>query len=125
MSSLALSQAAVDCNDPTTTADMIRCETQELEVLDLDMKAMLYIAGETMKSHDRQINRKADKRLSHYDALMESQRAWLRFRDAQCIAVGFSARGGSMEGILVAACKREFTKKRIDEISELNSLYAN
>jgi uncharacterized protein YecT (DUF1311 family) len=107
---VALAQSTVDCDSPMTTADMIRCETEEIEVLEIDMTAMLHIAGEALK------------KLGGYEQLIQSQRAWLNYRDAQCASEGLSARGGSMEPVLIGACKRELTKARTQQLSDLFGL---
>jgi uncharacterized protein YecT (DUF1311 family) len=47
---------------------------------------------------------------------MASQRAWIAYRDAECIWQGFEAHGGSMEPMLVNACLAEKTTQRIKEL---------
>ncbi len=122
IAAVAFAQQPV-CKEPITTADMIRCEVENLGVIEADMGVILHIAGKTMKARDRDLKRSDDKRPGHFDAFARSQRTWLLFRDAQCESEGYSARGGSMESIMVGACKSELTQARIKQLQELINLY--
>lgn len=45
--------------------------------------------------------------------------AWVSFRDANCEAAGFQARGGTMEPMLVSSCLADMSKKRAEELLTL------
>ena len=51
--------------------------------------------------------------------MLEAQRGWLRYRDAHCRVDGYTARGGSLEPLLVATCKARLTRMRTEELREL------
>lgn len=53
------------------------------------------------------------------EALVKAQRAWIGYRDAQCLSWGFQARGGSMEPMLVSSCEADLTRKRTAELKAL------
>src|SRR5690606_1177340 len=55
------------------------------------------------------LDREHDRQPGHFDTLLEAQRAWLRFRDAQCLSESFMARGGSMQPMLDSQCKTYLT----------------
>ena len=55
-----------------------------------------------------------------FDATLEGQRGWLAYRDGQCAAEGYEARGGTMEAMLVAYCKTRLTRARVKELREVN-----
>ncbi len=52
-------------------------------------------------------------------ALLESQRAWLKFRDAQCAIEGGEVAGGSMQSMVIAGCKTDLTKQRTVQLHDL------
>jgi uncharacterized protein YecT (DUF1311 family) len=52
-------------------------------------------------------------------ALKKAQRAWIDYRDGHCEGVGFEARGGSMEPMVVSGCKAGLTNNRIRELHDL------
>ena len=54
---------------------------------------------------------------SHSEALLNGQRAWLRFRDAYCPI--FGASGGSMAPMLTSVCLRDVTKARTEQLESL------
>lgn len=52
-------------------------------------------------------------------ALLESQRAWLRFRDRECIIEGGRYAGGSMAPMVRADCLARLTRERTTQLKEL------
>jgi uncharacterized protein YecT (DUF1311 family) len=54
---------------------------------------------------------------SHYQALLNGQRAWLRFRDSYCPI--FGASGGSMRPMLENLCLRDITLARTEQLKSL------
>jgi len=53
---------------------------------------------------------------SYRQALLTSQRAWLTFRDAECVVEGNSFRGGSGQNMAVASCKATLTRQRTAQL---------
>jgi uncharacterized protein YecT (DUF1311 family) len=47
------------------------------------------------------------------------------YRDAQCEAAGFQARGGTMEPMLVAGCIADITEVRTKELKALEDAMSN
>ena len=52
-------------------------------------------------------------------ALLACQRAWLTYRDAQCLIEGYAARGGSMEPMLLSGCIARLTMARTQALRDL------
>lgn len=52
-------------------------------------------------------------------ALLESQRAWLKFRDTQCVIEGGQYAGGSAQGMTVAACRTSLTRARTAQLKAM------
>lgn len=52
-------------------------------------------------------------------ALLESQRAWLRFRDTQCVIEGAEFAGGSAQGMAQATCRTRLTDARTAQLRTL------
>lgn len=52
-------------------------------------------------------------------ALLASQRAWLKFRDTQCVIAGGEVAGGSMQPMVIAGCKIDLTKQRTTQLHDL------
>ena len=52
-------------------------------------------------------------------ALLESQRAWLKFRDTQCVIEGGQYAGGSAQGMTVAGCRSDLTRARTAQLKSM------
>jgi hypothetical protein len=58
--------------------------------------------------------------------LLDAQRSWLAFRDAECVNARDAARGGTMASILQISCLTDLTKKRARDLTASpNSLVAS
>ena len=112
------------CDSPMTHSDINMCAGQAARAADAAMVSKYNTAMVILRNMDSEIDRKYDKRPSYSAALLSSQQAWLRFRAAQGVVEGYSARGGSMELMFVNGCYEEVTKARTKQINELLKLYS-
>lgn len=60
-------------------------------------------------------------RLTAGTDLLASQRAWLAFRNAECAAEAGTARGGSLESVIVGRCLTGMTRERILKLKDIQS----
>ena len=51
--------------------------------------------------------------------LLDSQRAWLKYRDGQCQMAAFDSRGGSIWPLMNSLCLAEMTRARTAELKAL------
>lgn len=112
---LALAQQP-DCKNPQTQTDMTSCAVSDFEAADKALNAQWKITRKAFTDRDMELDgdmKGAEK------ALLKAQRAWIDYRDGECEAQGFSARGGTMEPMLVAACKADLTKARVKQLKSL------
>ena len=118
-------QAEPDCKDPQTQADMNICSGRAFKVADAAMTVEYNAVVARMKKMDVGFDRGFDTRPGYYAALLDSQRAWLKFRDAECVVEGYYARGGTMEPLMVSSCLEEVTKQRTEQLSSLDKMFDN
>ncbi len=52
-------------------------------------------------------------------ALLLSQRAWLKFRDTECVIEGGQFAGGSAEGMAQGQCKDRLTRERTQQLKRM------
>ncbi len=111
----AQAATAPECTKFSTQSELNACAAIRYRDADKELNAVWPAARRAMRDIDREAGRYGDQdRRAGYDAtLLASQRAWLRYRDAQCALAGYSARGGSMEPMLVNGCKAQLTSARI------------
>lgn len=110
-----------NCANPQVQAEMNWCAGQEYEAADAALNAQWKLTAEVMKQRDKEWASlgSSDKRPGFFASLLEGQRAWLRYRDAQCRVDGYAARMGSLEALLVASCKTRLTELRTAELKAL------
>ncbi len=71
-----------------------------------------------MKTLDAQVTARGGG-FGYAAAALESQRAWLKFRDAHCVAEGGEFAGGSMQGMAMAQCRTRLTGERSVQLRKL------
>lgn len=61
---------------------------------------------------------------SYSQALLNGQRAWLAYRDADCRMFAYEYRGGSAQGLSNRVCLTRVTRARTAELRLLQSVFA-
>ncbi|TNM62792.1 lysozyme inhibitor LprI family protein [Aliirhizobium smilacinae] len=110
-------QPTPDCKEPQTQTDMTICAGQDLADADKALNAQYQATRKLLKKRDAEASMPDLK--GGDEALVKAQRAWIGYRDAQCLSWGFQARGGSMEPMLVSSCEADLTRKRTAELKAL------
>lgn len=101
------------CDNPQTTYEMQDCAARDYAAADAELNTVYKAARDYMKWLDQDL---PENLKGAPDALRAAQRAWIPFRDAACVAEGFQFRGGSMESLIVLACKTELTRQRTEQL---------
>ncbi len=90
-----------------------------------DQATMNKCANNDFAKADKQLNAQyseIEKRLSGDDdakkLLITAQRAWVKFRDAECNFSASGTAGGSMHPMTVALCKEDLTTERNKQFSD-------
>jgi uncharacterized protein YecT (DUF1311 family) len=99
-----------NCKNPQTQADMNICSGRAFKAADAAMTRQYNIAAARMKRID------AEAEPGYFAALLDSQRAWLKFRDAQCRLEGYTTRGGTAEALNVNGCLEQLTRQRTKDL---------
>ena len=103
--------ALANCADPQTQTDMTICAGEHFEKADARL-------NKVWSELRRARGTSADDKES-FTVVLEAQRTWLAYRDAQCKAEGYEAHGGTMEPMLVADCKARLTDERAKSLQEM------
>jgi uncharacterized protein YecT (DUF1311 family) len=119
--SLVLAAGAPDwnCDDPQAQQEMNWCAAQDYHKADAALNAQWKLTTAEMKQRDTRDGKQTDGRPGHMATLLAAQRAWLKYRDAQCDLEGYVFRGGSMEPLLVATCRTALTEARTKQLKDL------
>jgi len=114
--SVALAMAAPAAAQ--TQAQMNAQAGTEWKAADAVMTAQWTRTYAYMKGRDAQ-NRSRGGGFGYAAATLESQRAWIAFRDKQCAIEGGQFAGGSMQGMARAQCLTRLTRERTNQLKAL------
>lgn len=104
--------------------EMNICAHRDYLIADAALNAQWRLTRQAMRERDSEADKPDwDDRPGYFDTLLEAQRAWITYRDAHCRSEGYSARGGSLEPLLVSTCKTHLTKLRTAQLRELAETY--
>ncbi|MCI5076311.1 lysozyme inhibitor LprI family protein [Oricola sp.] len=110
-----------DCSKPDMLPQqgMNWCAAMDYKRADEALNALWPQVRKAMKEQDAELKAMSPDLAGADAALMKAQRAWIDYRDGQCESVGFQARGGSLEPLLVSGCKARMTQARVAELRAL------
>lgn len=107
-----------NCANTTTQTEMTRCAVREYQRADAAMNAQWRVTNAAMKRRDAQDTSRGGG-FGYAGSLLESQRAWLKFRDTQCVVEGGQYAGGSMQPMVQTQCRTRLTNARTDQLKTL------
>ena len=126
IAALALAAAPEEepnCKAPRWQPEMTVCAYMDYETADAAMNAEWKPLLALMKDRDKDSKPAGDSRPGYVAALLQGQRAWIKFRDAHCVSEGYSARGGSMEPMAINGCLEAVTRERTKQLHDLLEMY--
>lgn len=109
-----------DCIDPQTQMEMTYCASVDYEDADADLNALWPDVIAAAKLNDEYVADMARERgvPTTLEALRDAQRAWIRFRDAQCEFEAYEVFGGTMQPMVGSLCLARLTRERITLLSQ-------
>ena len=108
---ILLAAAAASCSNAQTQADMTQCASRAYATSDAVMTRQWKVTYAYMKKRDAQDTSRGGG-FGYAAALLASQRAWLKYRDTQCVLSAGEFAGGSMQPMAGAQCKARLTNAR-------------
>lgn len=115
---LAVAAISTNCGNLPNQGAMNRCADAAFQRADAEMTLQWRRTFAYMKSRDAKDTSRGGG-FGHAAALVASQRAWLRFRDAHCVVSGGQFAGGSLQALTNAQCKRQLTDARTPQLREM------
>lgn len=112
----ALAQEGPNCEDPTSQAEMTGCAGLEWEAADAELNSLwpkVHAAAKEMDGYLKESG--GDGRPGYAETLLDAQRKWIDYRDAECQYEGYQARGGTMEPMLINFCLARLTEQRVED----------
>lgn len=115
----AVDPDATDCDDNSPQQMLNICAANAAQAADYELNLVWKRVAAEMKRRDTEIDRSYDKQPGFFDTLLASQRAWLTYRDKQCLLASFEMRGGSGAPQIHGDCFHELTRARIAQLNAL------
>jgi uncharacterized protein YecT (DUF1311 family) len=108
-----------DCVDPQIQMEMTYCAGVDYEKADADLNAMWPDVVAAAKANDEYVAEMARERgvPTTLEALRTAQRAWIKFRDAQCEYEAYDVFGGTAQPMVGSLCLARLTRERIQVLS--------
>lgn len=97
------------CPNGRTQLDMNDCAGEELARADSLLNERYQQVLRTLEQH-------------RVEPLRAAQRAWIRFRDAECEFQASEVAGGSMEPMVQTLCVARISRKRAEELERMLSI---
>ena len=116
---LAAPADATDCDGDSPQQMLNICAANAAESADAEMNAQWKLTAAEMKRRDSEIDRKDDHEPGYFETLLASQRAWLTYRDRQCLLESFEMRGGSGAPQIHGGCMHRLTRDRLAQLKAL------
>ena len=110
-----------DCIDPQSQMEMTYCAGIDYEKADADLNAIWPDIVAAAKSNDEYVADEARNRgvPTTLEALRTAQRAWIKFRDAQCEYEAYEVFGGTMQPMVGSMCLARLTRERIAVLAQV------
>ena len=121
----AAAPAAGKCANAQTQLEMNLCAAADAKAADAALNRQWAVTAAIMRRQDKAGSTPKDGRPGYYAALLEAQRAWIRFRDLECRVAGFAMRGGSAEPMAISGCLAEVTQARTKQLRDMAANYRN
>ena len=104
---LMLIAAPIECDGDLPQQMLNQCLAKDFAAADAELNKVWKPAYAEMQRMDRDTGE-----AGYAQALLVSQRAWIAYRDAQCVTEAQAMRGGSGEAMLLFGCKGRLTRER-------------
>ncbi|CAG7857461.1 hypothetical protein MCAMS1_02295 [biofilm metagenome] len=104
---------AVDCGKAITTPDINECASVEQEKVEVQLNA-------AYKKIIQKLDHPEPDFAEHYAVikkdLVDAQRAWVKFREADCTAVYTLYRDGTIRNVMYIGCMQSRAEQRMKEL---------
>lgn len=102
----------IDRREAVSTPEVALCAQRDFEAADARLNTAYRAALAAIDKTDVPADARADWRR----ALVEAQRRWIAFRDAECTVTGFEWYGGTGRSTAELGCQRALTEARTKQL---------
>ncbi|QKZ03274.1 lysozyme inhibitor LprI family protein [Pseudomonas eucalypticola] len=103
-----------DCANASTTPEMTQCAALDADAAEAKLNATYKQLIQNLSQPDTESEQYSETR----QKLQIAQRAWIKFRDADCEAIYQANSGGTLRGLAALGCKRNRAEQRTRELQD-------
>lgn len=103
---------ALDCQKAETTPELNECAARQQKAVELKLNQTYQQALKSLQQPDTEM----DKFSATRQKLIEAQRAWVKFREADCEAVYLQHVSGSIRNLMFTGCLQKHAERRIEDL---------
>lgn len=109
LAACAGSAYALDCSKASSTVEINQCSLQEQQKAERQLNATYQQTLKAFASPDDAATKAK---------LVDAQRLWVKFREADCQAEYEKWQGGTIRNVMYSGCMQERAKQRIKELEQ-------
>lgn len=103
----------IDCKKAISTADVVQCIAIELD----KTEAKLNQAYQRLVKQLTQPDTAQDNYTEYRNKLLKAQRAWIKFREADCDTQYTMHKSGTIRNAIYLSCKQQRAEQKIKELN--------
>ncbi len=103
---------ALDCARASTTLELNECAARAQKAVEQTLNQTYQQALKALQQPDTETEKFSATR----QRLVEAQRAWMKFREADCEAVYLQYVSGSIRNLMFIGCMQKHAERRIDDL---------
>lgn len=102
----------LDCEKAIATPDINACGQITQKKIETELNAVYRQTLQSLSQSETAFEKPGEVK----SALVEAQRAWIKFREADCHAVFLKNQGGTMRSLMYTGCLQAHAEQRIKEL---------
>lgn len=110
---VASSAHALNCETAIATPDVSECAKQEQMVVEEKLNRVYQKALKHLNELDAEQDSKSKQKL------IQAQRTWVKFRDADCDAMYTQYEGGTIRSIVYIDCMQKHAERRVEDLEAI------
>jgi uncharacterized protein YecT (DUF1311 family) len=116
---LSASAGQLDCSNPSTTVDMKVCIGRDIRRADAELNAHYKELIKLLEQWaERGVVGGQYQGSEYVRRTREAQRAWIKYRDAECGREALAMLSGTGESVIEMSCHAFMTQKRANQLKE-------
>ena len=104
---------ALDCEKAMSTPELNECAARQQKAVELRLNQTYQKALKSLQQPDTEM----DKFSATRQKLIEAQRAWVKFREADCEAVYLQYMSGGIRNLMFTGCMQKHAERRIEDLT--------